>query len=104
MIGYQTTVGSSGSASLSTQEPNGCRRKMSNNVDHPAHYNQGEIECIDDVKADLTPEEFRGFLKGSILKYMWRESHKRQDEDLKKAEWYLDYLIWKVDHISKNKD
>src|SRR5690606_10576655 len=33
---------------------------MTDNVNKPAHYRQGEIECIDAIRAALTPEEFRG--------------------------------------------
>ena len=62
------------------------------NVDHPAHYNVGDIECIDAIRAALTPEEFRGFCKGNALKYLWREQHKGGDEDIKKAVWYLKCL------------
>lgn len=62
------------------------------NVNHPAHYNQGGIECIDAIKAALTEEEFRGFCKGNALSYIWREKHKGGMEDILKAEWYLDRL------------
>ncbi len=58
-------------------------------VNRPAHYTQGGIECIDAIRAALTPEEFRGFCKGNVLKYAWRERHKGGDESLKKAAWYL---------------
>lgn len=58
-------------------------------VDHPAHYTQGEVQSIDALKSALTPEEFRGFCKGSIMQYIWREKHKGGKEDLKKAAWYL---------------
>ena len=57
-------------------------------VNHPSHYNNGQIECIDAIKAALTDEEFRGFCKGNVLKYTWRERHKGGDESLKKAAWY----------------
>lgn len=60
-------------------------------VDHPEHYNQGKIECIDAIEAALTPEEFRGFCKGNVLKYLWRERHK-DASDIGKAKWYLDRL------------
>lgn len=63
-----------------------------NSINHPAHY-QGEIECIDAIKAALSAEEFTGFVKGNILKYVWRESQKNGLEDLKKAQWYLERLI-----------
>lgn len=60
---------------------------------NPAHYRQGDVECIDAICAALTPEEFRGFLKGNALKYVWREQHKGGSEDLRKAQWYLTHLL-----------
>lgn len=62
------------------------------NINHPEHYTSGGIECIDAIRAALTPEEFRGFCKGNVLKYTWRERLKGGDESLKKAEWYLKRL------------
>jgi hypothetical protein len=59
---------------------------------NPAHYRTGSIEAIDAIQSALTPEEFRGYLKGSALKYLWREKHKGGDEDLRKANWYLNRL------------
>jgi len=58
-------------------------------VDHPNHYNDGSIECIDAIQAALTEEEFIGFCKGNALKYIWREQWKNGMEDLQKAAWYL---------------
>ncbi|MDN6724750.1 MAG: DUF3310 domain-containing protein [Tetragenococcus halophilus] len=68
-------------------------RLMSNNVNHPNHYTQGDIETIDYIKDKLTDEEFRGFIKGNVLKYVSREGLKNGDEDLKKSDWYLNKLI-----------
>ena len=62
-------------------------------IDHPKHYKSGDIECIDAIEAQLTAEEFRGFLKGNVLKYMWRERIKGGTESLCKAQWYLNKLI-----------
>ena len=45
-------------------------------VEKPMHYAAGSVECIDAIEAQLTPEEFRGYLKGNIAKYMWRERKK----------------------------
>jgi hypothetical protein len=58
-------------------------------VNSPPHYRQGDIECIDAIRSALTDEEFRGYVKGNAIKYLWREKHKGGDEDLKKAAWYL---------------
>ncbi len=62
-------------------------------VNHPPHYKQGDIECIDAIRAALTEEEFRGYCKGNALKYIWRERHKGGSESLAKAEWYLGKII-----------
>jgi len=63
-------------------------------VNHPRHYVAGGIETIDILRAKLTKEELVGFLKGNVIKYMTR-SGKKEDalKDLKKAQWYLNYLI-----------
>ena len=66
---------------------------LSDTVNHPSHYTDGEIECIEAIEAQLTPEEYRGYLKGNVAKYVWREKHKGGIESLKKAQWYLDRLI-----------
>lgn len=62
-------------------------------VNHPSHYTSGDIECIDAIKASMSKEAFAGFLKGNIIKYMWRYEHKNGIEDLKKAQWYQNKLI-----------
>ena len=63
-----------------------------NNVDHRLHYNQGSKETIEILKDFLTEDEFKGFLKGNVLKYMHRYKFKNGMEDLNKASWYLDKL------------
>ena len=57
-------------------------------VDNPSHYTQGGIECIDAIRAALTDEEFRGYCKGNMLKYVWRERYKGGAQDLAKAATY----------------
>ena len=59
----------------------------------PVHYAAGSVECIDAIEAQMTPEEFRGYLKGNVVKYLWRERKKGGKESLKKAKWYLNKLI-----------
>lgn len=64
-------------------------------VDHPKHYG-GDVpyEVIKVLRAWLSPEAFRGWLLGTIIKYLPRAEHKgHMVEDLKKARWYLDYFI-----------
>ena len=62
-------------------------------VNHPSHYTDGGIECIEAIEAALTNEEFRGYCKGNCIKYNWRERLKGGTESLKKAQWYLNRLI-----------
>lgn len=67
--------------------------RTEDNVNHPSHYTQGGIECIEAIKASMTASEFRGYLKGNAMKYMWRYQLKNGVEDLRKAQWYLNRLI-----------
>jgi hypothetical protein len=62
-------------------------------VNKPKHYNNGDIECIDGIRAMLSPEEFVGYLRGNSLKYRWRYPYKNGTEDLRKAAWYEDKLL-----------
>lgn len=66
---------------------------MEDVVNRPKHYNTGAIECIEAIKASMSPIEFRGYLKGNILKYLWRYNYKGKPiEDVDKAAWYLTRL------------
>jgi hypothetical protein len=66
---------------------------------NPKHYKRGAIECIDAIQASLSEEQFKGYLKASAIKYLWRYEQKNkgnQDkivEDLQKADWFLQRLI-----------
>lgn len=63
-------------------------------VNHPSHYTNGDIECIEAIKASMSQEAFNGYLKGNALKYLWRYQLKNNpEEDLKKAQWYLNRLL-----------
>lgn len=66
---------------------------MADTVFNPKHYNQGSHECIDEIRAMLSPEEFKGFLKGNVIKYRYRANLKNGKEDLAKADNYAYYLI-----------
>lgn len=73
------------------------RREAGDLINHPPHYKQGDIECIDAIEAALTPEEFRGYCKGNVIKYTWRERLKGGGESLGKALWYLRRLVGKLE-------
>ena len=58
-------------------------------VNHPDHYKIGGIETIDVIEAKLSPEEFAGFCRGNMLKYIARAGHKDDaGQDMRKALWY----------------
>lgn len=68
-------------------------------VAKPAHYNNGNIQCIDYLKDNMPKDAFIGYLEGNVKKYLHRWRYKvKPTEDLKKAQWYLDYLIKEVDN------
>lgn len=72
-------------------------------VNHPRHYaKDGGIECIEAQEASMSKEAFRGALKFNIQKYVWRYEDKEDPlEDLKKARWYLDLLIFSMENESE---
>lgn len=78
-----------------TQTPDG-KRDLGvgyEHVDHPPHY-QGKVEVIDYIQDKLSHDEYIGFLKGNVLKYVSRLGRKESDkDDTKKAMWYLVRLI-----------
>jgi hypothetical protein len=67
---------------------------VKDNVNHPSHYTQGAIECIDAIK-EATKGLFgiEAVCTGNIIKYVWRWKFKNGVEDLRKADWYLQRLI-----------
>ena len=63
-------------------------------VEQPPHYRVGEVEAIDYIEQQLGGQGIRHYLEGNILKYMHRWRYKNGVEDLRKAKWYLDKLIF----------
>ena len=60
-------------------------------INHPDHYNSGKYEVMDVIEDAGFGE---GFCLGNALKYILRAKHKENYvEDLKKAKWYIDYII-----------
>ena len=60
---------------------------------NPDYYKNKAIETIEVIRNELTSDEFRGYLKGQIFKYLARHRLKNGVEDLKKAQWYMNYLV-----------
>lgn len=71
---------------------------MSDVVNHPTHYTKGKVECIDALEAatdGLTGIE--AVCTANAIKYMWRWKWKNGAEDIKKAIWYLQRLLTKLE-------
>lgn len=67
---------------------------MKEQINSPKHYLTGSIECIEAMEEMLEPEEFAGYLRGNVFKYLWRCKYKGEmQKDLEKANWYLTKLI-----------
>lgn len=59
-------------------------------VNHPPHYTQGSVECIDAIRAALGDEGLVAYCRGNALKYLWRTGQKGDAvQDLEKAIWYI---------------
>jgi|TARA_R110000787_G_scaffold71797_1_gene159988 hypothetical protein len=70
-------------------------------VSYPEHYNTGSVECIEAIKASMSSEGFKGYLKGNIEKYLWRYEQKGKPlQDLSKCNWYLTKLIKEITNES----
>lgn len=76
-------------------------------VNHPSHYTDGKIECIEYIKDKLTADEFQGFCKGNALKYISRAGKKdpnKYSEDLQKAVFYLNKAIEERGNTNEDND
>lgn len=67
---------------------------MTDNVNHPSHYTQGGVECIDAITAaTVNKTGIEAVCTANVIKYLWRYEGKNGLEDVKKAQWYLNWLI-----------
>lgn len=67
------------------------KKSRHDNINHPSHYKQGQIEVI-----DIIEDQKLGYHDGNAVKYILRHRYKgRPIDDLKKAIWYLNRLIQK---------
>lgn len=64
---------------------------------NPKHYKQGSVECIDAIKSCLGDIGLHAYLRGNVIKYLWRYQDKGGATDLKKALWYLTRLIAEIE-------
>ena len=63
-------------------------------VNHPKHYTQGGIECIDALKAATVGKRgIEAVCVANVIKYLWRYEEKNGVEDVRKAKWYIERLL-----------
>jgi hypothetical protein len=73
-----------------------------NNVNHPKHYSQGNIECIDAMESAFGTQVVLLFCMCNAFKYIWRHSKKNGIEDIKKAMWYINKYLELYDKLNNN--
>lgn len=72
---------------------------MMEKVNHPQHYNQGSIECIDAMLQCFGANAVIDFCRINAFKYLWRSDYKDNCcEDMQKAVWYLSKAIEILDN------
>ena len=77
---------------------------MIDNVNHPSHYCQGGIECIDALKAATVGKTgIEAICVANAIKYLWRFEKKNGLEDVKKAQFYINRLIQELNEAESNK-
>lgn len=66
---------------------------MSDNVNHPSHYETGKFECIDVMVETQGVQATKDFCLCNALKYIYRHRRKNGLEDIQKAIWYLNKAV-----------
>lgn len=67
---------------------------MADMVNHPSHYTNGNIECIDAMVESQGREQVIAYCRLNAFKYIWRCQYKgTESQDMKKAIWYLSKAV-----------
>lgn len=72
-------------------------------VNHPKHYTQGGIECIDALKAATVGKRgIEAICVANVIKYLWRYEEKNGVEDVRKAKWYVERLLKELEESQQS--
>ena len=72
-------------------------------VNHPKHYTQGGIECIDALKAATVGKRgIEAVCVANVIKYLWRYEKKNGIEDIRKAKWYIERLLMELEESQQS--
>jgi len=75
------------------------------NINHPQHYTQGKVECLDAIESAVTGlTGMEAVYTGHIIRYVWRWKRKNGTEDLKKALFYIKRLINHAENLLHDAD
>ncbi len=69
------------------------KKQQFDEVNKPQHYADRKYEVIDVIEDSVSQTEFKGFLRGNVIKYIMRYDKKGGVQDLEKSNWYLQKLI-----------
>lgn len=71
-------------------------RTVNDQVNHPSHYTQGNVECIDAIESAVTHlTGADAYCTGNAIKYLFRWKQKGGLQDLEKAIWYINRMLEK---------
>ena len=72
-------------------------------VNHPQHYTQGGIECIDALKAaTIGKRGIEAVCVANVIKYLWRYEKKNGIEDIRKAKFYIERLLKELEESQQS--
>ena len=72
-------------------------------VNHPKHYTQGNIECIDALKAATVGKRgIEAVCVANVIKYLWRYEKKNGIEDIRKAKFYIERLLKELEESQQS--
>lgn len=66
---------------------------MDDQVTQPAHYTQGDIECIDAMVSAFGEDAVASWARLNAFKYLWRHERKSSEQDIRKSIWYLRFSL-----------
>lgn len=65
---------------------------------NPNHYKKGEVECIKAIESAVVGKTgIEAACVANVIKYLWRYEEKNGIEDVKKAKWYINLLLNKLE-------
>ena len=85
-----------------SQYMNPPQEEVSDQVNHPSHYETGKFECIEVMEEALGYDAVRDFCICNAFKYIYRHKRKNGCEDIKKAQWYINKYVDMTEKAKEN--